>query len=577
MTLSRPSLTIAALALLLAGCVGARAAGPGTEATSRDKGFTESRSTAEALEAGFSARKVAVVIGVEQFEDQAFPDLKWAVEDATEVGRILEDPDYGGFDRVVYLTGEGQVRRDRVLAELISLRNDLRRQDTVVVYVSTHGTMTLDPDGEPRLYLVASDTRPGDLRGTAIELAEVQAFFSEMRAERKALILDACYNGEAKSALQPTVRQRIERMDDGAVLSRKVRLGESEAHLFASTFGRPAREDDELKHGVYTYHLLDALTWNQLEADGNGDGVITVYEAHDHARAKTLAYTLGSQVPEAYFRVVGTNDVVLVGRPEDRLKVEMGAIYWYGAGSEELDGAALLVDGMDKGTLPGTYAVPPGRHRVRVMGHDGTLLDDRTLTILAGEAIAADAMAQRPRAFNGFISLGPKVRLNLADGLRPLVGRAYVGVEGAGGYRFLGPVRGLTLSGGLGWAPHQARFEEQGSVRFEPRHVAWGHAQVGYRGILGRMTLGVGYRLRLTGITALDDPTCAGHPTCDSWFWPTHGLALDQTVSLGRRWSLYIEEEVGVSVLDTGAGPAGSGGMGTMFDAGFRIGVEVGI
>ncbi len=570
MTLRLPVLPIA-LALLLGGCVGARAAGSGGDATTRDKGFTESRSTAQALEAGFSARKVAVVIGVEEFDDQAFPDLSWAVEDATEIGRILEDPEYGGFDRVVYLTSPGQVRRDRVLAELISLRNDLRRQDTVVVYVSTHGTMTLDAEGEPSLFLVTSDTRPGDLRGTAIELGEVQAFFSEMRAERKALILDACYNGEAKSALQPTVRQRIERLDEAAVLSRKVRLGESEAHLFASTFGRPAREDDELKHGVYTYHLLDALTWNQLEADGDGDGVITVYEAHDHARGKTLAYTLGAQVPEAYFRVVGRNDVVLVGSPEDRLKVEMGAVYWYGAGSEELDGATLMVDGVEKGTLPGTYAVPPGRHRVKVLGHDGTLLHDRTVTIAVGEAIAADGLHQRPRVFNGFLSLGPKVRLNLAEGLRPLVGRAYVGVEAAGGYRFLGPVPGLTLSGGLGWAPHQARFVDDSSVRFEPRHVVWGHAQVGYRGIVGRATLGVGYRLRLNTVTALDDPSCAGHPTCDAWVWPAHGLALDQTISLGRRWSLYLEEEVGVAVLSI------DGGTGTRFDLGFRIGVEVGL
>jgi len=555
-------------ALALAGCATTQA----TQTTQRTKGFTESRSTAEALEASFAPRKVAVVVGVGEFVDEAFPSLKWATKDATEVGRILEDPKYGGFDRVVYLIGPAQARRDRVLAELVALRNDLRRQDTLVVYVSTHGTMTIDPTGEPHLFLVTADTRPADLRGTAIELAELQRFFSDMRAERKALILDACYNGEAKSALQPTVRQRIERLEESPVLSRNVRLGESEAHLFASTFGRPAREDDQLEHGVYTYHLLDALTWSQADADHNGDGVVTVYEAHDHARTRTLAYTLGAQVPEAYFRVVGHNDLVLVGVPAARAKAELGAVYWYGPANDALDGATLMVDGTDKGALPGTYPIPAGRHRIKVLGLDGSLLQDRVVTVAVGEAVPADTLRTRPVAHNGFLNLGPKVRLSPSEATRPLLGRAHVGVELGGGYRFMGPLRGFTLSGGLGYAPHQARFVTGDDVRFEPRHAVWGHAQVGYRLLLPRGALGAGYRLRVTGITALDDPTCAGEPTCDAWVWPTHGLALDQTVSLGRRWSLYVEEEVGVSALDVdGAGTRPS------LDLGFRIGIEVGL
>ena len=567
-----PALLILLLASLLAGCVGPRAAaGPSIDGQ-RDKGFTPSRSTAEALDASFAPRKVAVVIGIGSYADPAFPELKWAVKDAQEVGRILQDDQYGGFDRVIFLTEQGQVRRDRILAEMVALRNDLRRQDTLVVYASTHGTMTIDADGEPHLFLVTADTRPGDLRGTAIELAELQRFFSEMRADRKALVLDACYNGQAKSTLQPTVRQRLERMDETPVLSRKVRLGESEAHLFASTFGRPAREDDELEHGVYTYHLLDGLTWNQLEADTNGDGVISVYEAHDHARGKTLAYTTGAQVPEAYFRVVGRNDVILTGNPKDRLKVEVGALYYYGTQGDAFDGATLMVDGQTKGTFPATLTVPPGRHHIRVVGTDGALLQDRTIHVLAGDVIAADALRQRPAYHNGFLSLGPKVRLMAGDALRPLVGRANFGAELSGGYRFLGAARGLTLSGGVGYTPHTARFAQGSDVRYEWRHVAWGWAGVGYRLALRHGALGAGYRLRVSGVTALDDPACAGHEACDEWVWLTQGIALVQTVSLGRRASLYIEEEVGITALDVDGA-----GVKPAVDVGLRVGVEVGL
>ena len=563
-------LRLLSLLILLAGC--ATVQGGVLPEGQRDKGFSTSRSTREALDATFAPRKLALVIGVGEYADEAFPSLKWAENDALEVGRILADPEYGGFDRVIRLTQPEDVRRDRVLAELVSLQRDLRRQDTLVVFVSSHGTMTLDAQGEPHLYLVTEDTRPSDLRGTAIELDELQRFFSAIRAERKALILDACYNGEAKSTLQPTVRQRVERLVEPPTLSRKVRLGEAEAHLFASTFGRPAREDDTLEHGVYTYHLLDAMTWGQQEADANDDGVVTVYEAHDHARARTVAYTAGAQVPEAYFRMVGHNDLVLVGTPDARVASEDGTLFWYGPASDDFEGAAVFVDGQEKGLLPGAYPVEPGRHRVRVLGADGGVLQDRTIFVGLADPIALDAVQERRRSYSGFVSVQPKVRMGLTDPLLPLVGRVHVGLEAEGGYRFLGAARGLTLAGGLGYAPHQAKFVVGSSVSLQPRHVVWGEAGLGYRFALPRGAVGIGYRARVTGLTALEGAGCAGLAACDGWVWLTHGAQLEQIVNLGSRWRLRFEQEVGLTALD----PLGTGSQAAV-DASIAIGLEIGL
>jgi len=564
-------LALAVSLLALSACVTPRGAVV-ADSASRTKGFSTSQSTAEALEAAFQPRRIAVVIGVGTYQDKAFPSLKWAVHDAEEVGRILADADYGGFDRVVHLTRPEEGRRDRILSELISLRNDLRRQDTLVVYFSGHGTMSLDSDGEPRLFLVASDTGPGDLRGTAVELAEVQRFFSEIRAERKVLILDACYNGEAKSTLQPTVAQRVQRLDERPTLSRKVRLGEAEAHLFASTFGRPAREDDSLQHGVYTYHLLDALTWNRLDADDNGDGLVSVYEAHDHARKGTISFTTGSQIPEAYFRIVGSNDVQLVGSPEARLEEQLGAVYYYGPVGDSFDGATLMVDGRAKGSFPGTYTLAPGRHHIRVVGLDGTVLQERSVRVVAGEALAAEGLRSQAPLRNAYLSAGPAVRFALSEDLHPLIGRAHAGFQLGGGYRFLSGPRGLTLSGALGYAQHQARFTDESTLFYRPRHVVWGQAGLGYRASVGRLDLGVGYRFRVQGISALDEPVCGNHSACDRWVYLTQVLVAEQIVHLRGRWSLAIEEFVGISPLDEdGEGPK------AQFDAGLTIGVQVGL
>lgn len=538
----------------------------------RNKGFSESRSTRETLEASFAPRRVALVVGNNRYDDPAFPPLKWAENDAAQVGAILEDDRYGGFDRVVYLMGQSKARRDRILSEMVSLRNDLRRQDSLVVYVSTHGTMRLDTQGEPQLYLVAADTSPSDLRGSAIELGELQRFFSEIRAERKALVLDACYNGEGKSALQPTVRQRVARMDEAPVLSRKVRLGEAESHLFASTFGRPAREDDSLQHGVYTNHLLEALTWNQSDSDANSDGLVTAYEAHDYARAKTVEYTLGGQVPEAYFRVVGFNDLALVGSEAERKEADAGLIYNYGDESEDLDGATLLIDGREKGIFPGTFSVPAGRHRVKIVSPEGQTIQDRVVSFAPFEPVAAIAVKARPRYYAGFLGVAPRARFSLTPALLPLVGRANVGVEVRGGHRFVGIVEGLTLEGRASYTPHSARFVDGELVTFQGRHIGSLGAGIGYRGLLPGAMLGVGYRFSGTFLSALEGESCAGVAACNAWVWGTHGVALEESFSLGRRWNLHLAQEVGITALDvTGEGnkPA--------VDFGLTIGIEVGL
>ena len=58
--------------------------------------------------------------------------------------------------------------------------------------------------------------------------------------------------------------------------------------LPSGTFGRPAREDDELQHGVYTYHLLESLTWSLGEADSNGDGAVSMDDFYNIMTKKTF-------------------------------------------------------------------------------------------------------------------------------------------------------------------------------------------------------------------------------------------------------------------------------------------------
>jgi len=564
-----PATALLALVLLAPSCAHQQAS-----TTWRGKGLTPATSTADAIEASFGPRRVALLIGIGEYEDHLFPPLIHSANDAAEFGEILEANEYGGFDRVIALTSPVQTTQSRILTELVSLRNDLRSQDTLVVYFSGHGTMRLNDKDEPTLYLVASDTQARNLEGTAVELSEIQGFFTRIRAERKALIIDACFHGEGKSAVQPTVQQRIEAMDVYPTLSRRVKLGQSEAHLFATSWGRPAREDDTLRHGVYTYFLLQGLTWNQSDADANGDALVTIYEAHDFARGETVAFTNGAQVPEAYFRVVGEKDLVIAGEPGKRLESQLALIYYYDTADSAFIGARLEVDGRFKGMFPGSIPVDPGRHRVTITSPEGTILFDRVIDIDYQESISADAVNTREQVSRGYLGLSVGPAFALGEGLPDLVGAASVGPQLNVGLRFRDPaLSGLSLSAQVGYLPARTVVERpDGALIQHPRHVI----QLG-GGIGGRMSgrvfsLGFHWRLRAEMITAVGDDGCpGGTPACDGWVVFSQGAYVEQVFRLNRLLNLVIGEELMGAVVD----PEGTGQPGMSFQPRIQIGLEL--
>lgn len=432
----------------------------------RTKGLEPSLSTADVLSQALAPRRYALLVGVDDYADPAFPDLKHAGHDATALGEVLASETSGGFDVVRVLTGTGRTDRDDVLVALRELRSELRREDTLVVYFSGHGTRIV-ADGLSRRFLLVHDTAPGDLEGSAIDLADLQGFFGALPPARKALIVDACFSGDGKSVLRPADAEAAE----PPLLAGMASFGPGEAHLFATSPGRPSREDDRLGHGVYTWFLLDALSWSKADADLDDDGVVTAYEAHDHARGQVIAHTDGVQVPEAAFRVVGEADVVLTGDPKRRQARDRALVYLYPASDHGLAGARVFVDGRDRGALPGTVPVTAGRHVVRIERADGEVVVDGSVRLASGRSYRADDLvrvAQGPAH-----TLGARAVVLGSEPLGEAIGDGAAGIEVWGGWRVQkGPQRGLYA----GWSLAGGAARPGGE-----RPIAWAGVSGGYQ------------------------------------------------------------------------------------------------
>ncbi len=454
-------------------------AGSAAGATERDRGVALAVTTAEALSETLGPRRQAILIGIDGYQDPTFPPLLHASTDASTLGEVLARAGTGGFDRVQVLTGPEETTRAALFRVLAEAAEDLRPVDELVVYFSGHGTRVWDPAREAwRRYLLVTDSRASHLEATAVELAELQAFFASLAPHRKALIIDACFSGDGKSAVRPSLEE-VPSPAAGDLAPRALSMSAGEAHLYATSAGRPSREDDRLGHGVYTYFLLEALSWGFEDADLNADAIMTAYEAHDFARSRTLTYTEGVQVPEAAFRVVGEADLVLAGDESSREERSEALVYLYQA-PRDLGGARLLVDGRDRGVFPGTVPVVAGRHRLQVVDGEGRVLVDGHANLKAGrsyEATDLARMVQGPRVnagARGLVLTSPPMAFALGDGAS--------GVEVWGSRRVQrGPARGITRSLSAGAALSPAREPAGSEVVIDPRTVLFGHVGLGYQ------------------------------------------------------------------------------------------------
>jgi len=358
------------------------------------------------LDEAFVPRRVALVVGVDRYDDDTFPSLRYASRDAHEFAEVLEDPMWGGFDDVVVLTGREHTSRTAILATIDEIVSTLQRNDTFLMYFSGHGTLSTDDSGQTALYLCPRDTdaaRPGS---TGLRVDTLQRIFkSRVKARRKVLILDSCHNGEAKSFVDARTREQMSQRRsplDPLILTR---MGEAEAHLFAAAFHQPALEDPDLEHGVYTYFLLQALGRRSGDSDLNRDGVVTVVEAHQYARDHTISHTGGAQVPQAMFKEVGRQDIYLSGGDDAFLAAERGLLTSY---SRLLANCHINVDGVPRGMLPKALPVDPGLHRIEVVEPTtGRVLVQRAVHVQAGQSLSVDALAdeRRPEG-QGSVALG---------------------------------------------------------------------------------------------------------------------------------------------------------------------------
>jgi len=329
-----------------------------------------------ALVEGLRPKKFVLAIGVGQFQSPLWHELRFARKDAEDMFRYFKDPQRG-FDGGELLTDrDTPLSRDTVLKALSRLEQENRNEeDTVIVYVSSHGTVGYKEDAKIGRYIITSDTDPKNMRETAIDYDKVMELFQKLKSRKKVLILAFCHSGVGKSVLTPEMKRALAQLKAPYFEEPIQERSEGSIVLTASGWREPALEDERLQNDVYTYYLMQGF--NQ---DRNGDGAISITEAHAFASQATYAHTKGRQRPSAIMELLGSDPVIVAGQIR---KKDRGASLF--SLMDRFSKLMVSIDGKDYGTVEKGISVPDGDVRLTIRDPETQkIVADRVVNFQAG-------------------------------------------------------------------------------------------------------------------------------------------------------------------------------------------------
>jgi len=253
----------------------------------------------------------AVIIGINQYHN--LPSLKYAVNDAREVYRYMIEVNRVPKDHIWLLLDE-DATLDRIRSALgTQLRRKAGKEDMVIVYLAGHGATEKDassPDGDGlEKYILPHNADPKDLYASAIPMGEVSRIFQRISSEKLVFLSDTCYSGASggRTILASGARANV----SGAFMDR-LSQGKGRMIIAASDANQVSAEKDELKHGVFTYYLLEGLGG---KADFDGDGVITLDEIYRYVSIKVPQATGQDQHPVKKGEMTGEIILGIVNKP----------------------------------------------------------------------------------------------------------------------------------------------------------------------------------------------------------------------------------------------------------------------
>jgi len=333
-----------------------------------------------------------VAIGINRYRQAGIPPLKYAENDARAVASYFREKVGVPAENVFELLGKEATGQNIKRLLGVTLQRKAGSDDQVMIFYAGHGVPEFDrstdaPDHVEK-YLLPWDGELDALYATAIPMREIDFLSKRYASGRVVFMLDTCFSGAAAAgnsrarSLDYAMRGlRSVRMDDGFL--NRMTSATGRVVLTASGINEASQELDSLRHGVFTYYLLEAL---KGRADFDADGYVGVTEVHKYLSEKVPPRTNQQQRPAYFMNAPVTGEIVLGRSPQADIKLsardpwaevdDLGRLIIHASPSD----AEIYVDGKSRGRRFLNTLLTPGAHTVKVV-KSGYRTDERTVQI----------------------------------------------------------------------------------------------------------------------------------------------------------------------------------------------------
>lgn len=263
----------------------------------------------------------ALLVGVSKYQSPQISSLRYPSIDATSIRDALIDPKLGNVPaaHVRLLVDDGATVANINDAVDNFLKPNVKAGDQVVIFLAGHG-VAKGVGINAKSFLLPTDVKgltTSALESSAVDLRSLSSRLGQLPAAQFVVFVDACRE-------DPTPGRGIKGNQMSDVLSRSVQVTPQNENASSVTFyacgvGQRAFEDPELKHGVFTYWILDGIRQAPVPQKPDGAVDMRVLASYVSGKVKDWAKKTSAsgdfeidQTPECVMPEANGRSVVLM-------------------------------------------------------------------------------------------------------------------------------------------------------------------------------------------------------------------------------------------------------------------------
>jgi uncharacterized caspase-like protein len=203
-----------------------------------------------------AGEKIALLVGVNDYEGDEWSDLRYTLNDVNMLADALEKQGWTVLKMTTNTTrtSANYPSAENIRKRIRSLAATMTAEDLFMFYFSGHGFTR-----QGSAYLATPEADGTDLNRTNLPVTDLITLSSRLASERKVFMIDACRNAADKAlVVKKADIEDTEKMSDTmmkalSAISTKVR---GAAVITSCREGQTSIEDARLGHGLFTYHVI---------------------------------------------------------------------------------------------------------------------------------------------------------------------------------------------------------------------------------------------------------------------------------------------------------------------------------